>query len=173
MKGTFNFGLDGQFSTYIGWIMPWDTPVTLLGESAEQVAEAQRELARIGIDRLEGAATGKPADWTDEELGHFERVTFADLSQVRHHREATVLDVRRASEYAQAHIDQAVNVPTHEIVNRMGDVPREAEVWVHCAGGYRASIVASFLAAAGIKVVAIDDDFGAAEPAGLPMTSGG
>ena len=60
VHGSFNFGLDGQFSTYLGWLIPWGTPVTLLGESAEQVAEAQRELVRIGIDRPAAAATGGP-----------------------------------------------------------------------------------------------------------------
>ena len=49
--GTLNFGLDGAFATYLGWLIAWGTPVTLLGETAEDVAEAQRELVRIGIDR--------------------------------------------------------------------------------------------------------------------------
>jgi rhodanese-related sulfurtransferase len=40
---------------------------------------------------------------------------------------------------------------------------------VHCAAGYRASIAASLLAAAGRPVVAIDDDFTNAAPAGLPV----
>src|SRR5674476_1459185 len=29
VPGTFNFGLDGQFATYLGWLIPWGTPVTL------------------------------------------------------------------------------------------------------------------------------------------------
>jgi rhodanese-related sulfurtransferase len=32
--------------------MPWGTPLTLIGESAEQVDDAQRMLVRIGIDTL-------------------------------------------------------------------------------------------------------------------------
>ena len=42
VPGTFNFGIDGQLATYLGWLIPWGTPVTLLGESTEQVAQAQR-----------------------------------------------------------------------------------------------------------------------------------
>ena len=49
--GTLNFGIDGNFATYLGWLIPWGTPVTLLGDSAEDVAKAQREMSRIGIDR--------------------------------------------------------------------------------------------------------------------------
>ncbi|HEX5333116.1 MAG TPA: MBL fold metallo-hydrolase [Cellulomonas sp.] len=159
VPGTFNFGLDGQFATYLGWLIPWGTPVTLLGESPSQVAEAQRELVRIGIDAPSAAATGGPRDWTDGPLGHLERATFADLAQVRHHRRVTVLDVRRVSEWRESHIDGAVHVPLHSLLERLGDVPT-GEVWVHCAAGYRASIAASFLIANGHqRVVAVDDTF--------------
>ncbi len=168
VHGSFNFGLDGQFSTYLGWLIPWGTPVTLLGESAEQVAEAQRELVRIGIDRPAAAATGGPRDWTDGEVASFPTATFADLAQVRHHRDVAVLDVRRADEFAEGHIEGAVNVPIHEVPTRTDDVPG-GEVWVHCGGAYRASVAASILAAAGVKVVLVDDPFTNAEPAGLPM----
>ena len=171
VTGTLNLGLDGQFATYLGWLIPWGTPLTLLGETPEQVAEAQRELVRIGIDRVEGAATGGPRDWTDAPLGSFERAVFADLAHVRHHRRVAVLDVRRASEFAASHIEGAVNIPVHEILQRLDDVPR-GEVWVHCGGGYRASIAASVLAARGAHVVAIDDDFGEhAASAGLALTA--
>ena len=95
VRGSLNIGLDGQFSTYLGWLIPWGTPLTLLGESPEQVADAQRELVRIGIDQLQGSATGRPDDWTDGPVDAYERATFADLAQVRHHRPVAVLDVRR------------------------------------------------------------------------------
>ena len=167
--GTLNFGIDGQFATYLGWLIPWGTPVTLLGESAEQVAEAQREMVRIGIDHPAAAATGKPEEWTDEPIGSFERATFADLAQVRHHRPVQVLDVRRGQEFEESHIEGAVNVPIHEILGRLDEVP-SGEVWVHCAGGYRASVVASILAANGHTVVAVDDSFDEhAEESGLPL----
>ncbi|HET8767877.1 MAG TPA: MBL fold metallo-hydrolase [Pedococcus sp.] len=171
VTGTLNFGLDGQFATYLGWLIPWGTSLTLLGDSPEQVAEAQRELVRIGIDRLEGAATGAPEDWTDEELGSFERAVFADLAQVRHHRRVQVLDVRRVNEFDEGHIEGAVNIPLHQLLERLDEVPA-GEVWVHCAGGYRASIAASVLAARSVPVVAVDDSFGEnAAAAGLPMAS--
>ncbi|NYD55814.1 glyoxylase-like metal-dependent hydrolase (beta-lactamase superfamily II)/rhodanese-related sulfurtransferase [Nocardioides marinisabuli] len=166
--GTVNFGLDGGFATYLGWLIEWGTPVTLLGESAEDVAEAQRELVRIGIDRPAAHATGGPKDWTDGDLGSFETGTFADLAQVRHHRPVVVLDVRRVDEHEKAAIDGAVNIPIHEIPRRVDEVP-EGEVWVHCAGGYRASVAASFLAAAGRTLVSIDDTFDNAEKVGLHL----
>ncbi len=168
VPGTFNFGLDGSFATYLGWLIEWGTPLTLLGETEKQVAEAQRELVRIGIDRPEAAATGKPEDWATGELGSFPTATFADLADVRHHRPVVVLDVRREQEFADSRIDGAVNIPIHELPRRVDEVP-DGEVWVHCAAGYRASVAASFIAAAGRTLVAIDDSFDNAATAGLHL----
>ena len=171
VAGSFNFGLDGAFSTYLGWLVEWGTPLVLLGETAEDVAEAQRELVRIGIERPAAATTGSPEDWVDGTAGlaSYPTATFADLAQVRHHRTVTVLDVRRADEYAAGHIEGAVNIAIHEIPHRVAEVP-SGEVWVHCASGYRASVAASFVAAAGHDVVAIDDDFEQVAEVGLPLT---
>jgi len=168
--GTLNFGLDGSFATYLGWLIPWGTPVTLLGETAEQVAQAQREMVRVGIDRPAAAATGGPDHWTDGPLRTLERATFADLAHVRHHRRVVILDVRRNLEWAESHIDGAVHIPLHELLHRAGEIPA-GELWVHCAAGYRASIAASMLLARGHRVIAVDDDYANAAAAGLPPTS--
>jgi hydroxyacylglutathione hydrolase len=168
--GSLNFGLDGAFATYLGWLITWawGTPVTLLGETLEDVAEAQRELVRIGIDRPAAQATGGPEQWTDDKLASFPTGTFADLEQVRRHRPVVVLDVRRAEEYDAARIEGAVNIAIHELPQRVDEVP-DGELWVHCAGGYRASIAASVLDAGGRNVVAVDDSFANAEKVGLHL----
>ena len=170
VPGTLNFGLDGAFVTYLGWLIPWGTPVTLLGDTREQVAQAQRELVRIGIDRPAAAATGGPQQWTAGALDTLQRATFADLAQVRHHRPVGVLDVRRNLEWAQSHIEGAVHVPLHELLDRIDEVPA-GELWVHCGAGYRASIAASILLARGHRVVAVDDDYEQVPTAGLPIIS--
>ncbi len=166
--GTLNFGIDGGFATYLGWLITWGTPVTLLGETPAEVAEAQRELVRIGIDRPAAQASGGPQDWTDKQLASFPTATFADLEEVRHHRDVVILDVRRADEYDSTRIEGAHNIPIHELPDRVAEVPA-GEVWVHCAGGYRASIAASLIDAAGRTPIAIDDSFENAEKVGLQL----
>jgi hydroxyacylglutathione hydrolase len=99
------------------------------------------------------------------------RATFADLAQARHHRPVVILDNRRNLEWAEAHIDGAIHIPLHSLLDRLHEVP-DGEVWVHCRAGYRASIAASILAAADRRVVAVDDDFDNAAPAGLPVVTG-
>lgn len=172
LRGSINVGLGGQFVTYLGWLMPHGTQVTLLGATADDVAAAQRELVRIGIDRPAAMATGTPADWSGAApLGAFRRATFDQLAEALKSGPApVVLDVRRNSERAAAHIAGSVHIPIHEVLARLDEVPA-GPVWVHCAGGYRAGIVASLLAARGHDVVAVDDPFTAAEQAGLTTTS--
>ena len=169
VAGTLSFDLDGSFATYLGWLIPWGTPLTLLGQTAEQVAEAQRELVRIGIDRPAAAATGHPGDWAGgRALRSYPVADFADLESVRRHRPVVILDVRRDQEWDASHISGAVHVPLHQLPARVAEVPA-GEVWVHCEAGYRASVAASFLDAAGRTVVAVDDEYTRAARAGLPI----
>jgi glyoxylase-like metal-dependent hydrolase (beta-lactamase superfamily II)/rhodanese-related sulfurtransferase len=84
LPGSVSFPLDGSFATYLGWTIPWGAPLTLLGSSPGQVAEAQRELARIGFDRLMAAATGTPEDWAvGLPLASLRLASFADLAKAR------------------------------------------------------------------------------------------
>ena len=169
LAGSLNFGLDGSFATYLGWMIPWGTPVTLVGETAAQVAEAQRELVRIGIDRPAAAASGSPQDWSGgEALGTHRRAGFADLAGLTGREHIVVLDVRRQLEWEEGHLAGALHIPLHDLLARLDDVPA-GEVWVHCRSGYRASIAASVLARAGRAVVSVDDDFANAVNAGLDL----
>ncbi|TYK46078.1 MBL fold metallo-hydrolase [Actinomadura decatromicini] len=169
MAGTLNFGQDGSLATYLGWLIPWGTPLTLLGRTSDDVAAAQRELVRIGIDRPAASATGGPEQWAGgEELASHQVASFADLAAVRHHRPVTVLDVRRDAEWDESHVEGAVHVPLHDLPARLDRVP-PGEVWVHCGTGYRASIAASLLAAAGRRVVVVDDEYGSAARTGLAL----
>ncbi|MGA5169244.1 MULTISPECIES: MBL fold metallo-hydrolase [Streptomyces] len=172
VAGSFNFEGDGKLATYLAWLIPWGKPVTLLAETPEQIADAQRELARVGIDRPVAAATGTPGDWIreGERPASFPRARFADLAAARGRGEPmVVLDVRRDSERAPGHVDGSVHIPIHQLRGRLAEIP-PGVVWVHCAGGTRAATAASLLDAAGRDVVAVDDTFDAAEEAGLILT---
>ncbi|MEU2897465.1 rhodanese-like domain-containing protein [Streptomyces sp. NPDC001273] len=174
VAGSFNFEGEGKLATYLAWLIPWGKPVTLLADTPEQIAAAQRELARVGIDRPAAAATGDPAAWVreGERLASFPRARFTDLADVRRRGDTVVvLDVRRDSERAGGFIEGSVHIPIHQLHGRMGEVP-DGVVWVHCAGGMRAAIAASLLDATGRDVVAVDDGFDAAADAGLSLTSG-
>lgn len=173
LAGTVNVEVGDNFATYLGWTLNWGTPVTLVGDTADEVAEAQRQMARIGIDRPAGAADGGLDRWgVGGDIRSYRSATFADLAEARSRDEVQVLDVRRDDEWAEGRIPDAVHIPLHELEARIGEVP-DGEVWVHCASGYRASIGASLLDRAGRTVVAIHDDWpNASEQDVLGVTSG-
>ncbi|WP_338600391.1 MBL fold metallo-hydrolase [Saccharopolyspora sp. SCSIO 74807] len=179
LAGTVSLGLDGPMVTWLGWMIDWGAPITLLGESREQVGEAQRELARIGIDKFAAAAVGTPQHLAvdPDQLRSTPTATFADLAAALDGdagllpAPAVVLDVRTNNEFSAAHVTGAVHIPLYELKDRLDEVPAGA-VWVHCGSGYRATAAASLLEGADRPVVLIDDHFGAAAGAGVPMTDG-
>ena len=167
--GTINIGLDGAMATYLGWLRPWGTPVTLLGDSVEQVAEAQRELVRIGIDKPSAVGVGDPSEWTtDGTLDTVEHRRFTDVATAWPARGFVILDVRRNDERAKSYLADSIHVPIHELPARLDELPDEP-LWVHCATGYRASTAVSLIKRTGRRVALIDDDWDNAEPAGLPI----
>jgi hydroxyacylglutathione hydrolase len=167
VPGTLPFELGDNMTTYLGWLIPWGTPLTLLGQSPAEIAAAQRDLARIGIDQVLAAADGGPDAWSGgQPLSRYLVTDFAGYTQALGHREFTLLDVRSRSEWQGARIATAVHIPLQDLPSRIGEIA-PGEIWVHCQSGYRASVAAGLLDAAGRDVVLIDDDFSTAEAAGL------
>ena len=160
LAGTINVEIGDSFVTYLGWTVRWGTPVTLVGDTAEEVAEAQRQLVRIGIDRPAGAATGGLDIWAaGGSLRSYRSATFAELADELPAGELTVLDVRRRDEWEAGHLDGALHIPLDQLEDRIDEVPGDQPVWVHCASGFRASIAASLVDRAGRQVIAIHDDW--------------
>lgn len=159
LPGSLNFEAGDSMATYLGWLIPWGTPLTLVADSPQVVAEAQRELCRIGIDKIEAAASGPVTSWTaGEGLRSFRMADFAALTVREGNGALVVLDVRRNAEWDSGHIDGAQHIPLHELAGRMGEIG-DGEIWVHCQSGYRAAVAASMLAARGRRVVAVDGQF--------------
>ncbi|HUC58103.1 MAG TPA: MBL fold metallo-hydrolase [Streptosporangiaceae bacterium] len=170
LRGVRHFELSDSMATYLGWLIPWGAPLTLIGPTPESVAAAQRDLVRIGIERIEAAATGKEEDWAcGEPLSGYPIMDFSSYEKARDERQVVLLDVRREAEWRTERIDGAVHIPLHELGDRTGEIPA-GEVWVHCMSGYRASVAASMLDAAGRDVVLINDHFAAARRSGLADT---
>jgi hydroxyacylglutathione hydrolase len=169
LPGSLNFEAGPSLATYLGWLIPWGTQLTLIADSEPDVAQAQRELCRIGIDTVEAAACGPASEWAQgERLQSFRRADFATLSRQAGNGAVNVLDVRLRNEWRREHLKGALHIPLHQLPDRIGEVG-PGEIWVHCQGGYRAAVAASLLAARGRPVVAIDDPFSAARAASLAI----
>ena len=146
----------------------------MIGDSMQEVAEAQRELVRIGIDRLEGAATGGRAELAGEQgLASYPVADFKALAEVlAGDHPPLVLDVRRHDERAEGWIAGSVHVPLQDLVDHLKHLPH-GPIWTHCASGFRASIAASIISRGGKHAVHIDDEWDRAAGAGLAMNGTG
>ncbi|AXJ09517.1 rhodanese-like domain-containing protein [Arthrobacter sp. PM3] len=169
LKGSvsFEYGRGSNFTTYLGWVLPWGESLTLVG-SREDLGNAIRDLSRIGIESPDAAVGTEPHALAPEAaLASYPRVGWDGVLTGRAGGDI-VLDVRRADEFAASRVAGAVNMPLHELLLRLDDLPA-GKLWVHCTSGYRAGVAASLLQRAGRDVVHIDARFADAGPAGIAV----
>ena len=157
LAGTINFGVSGSFATYLGWLFPYEKELVLISDKAKDITVAQRELVRIGIDRPSASFVGAMDDFA--EVLDAEVVQFKDVPEVLTNSEIVVLDVRRNSERQASHVQGSKHIPLHELAGRLVELPTEKIYWVHCGGAYRASIAASIMQNAGLKIVLINEPY--------------
>ena len=148
-------GLDGSFAPWVGALVTNLRQPILLIAPVGREAEAATRLARVGYDNTIGYLEGGVAAWAeaDFETDHIRQIKSTDFLALPP-ATATIVDVRKASEYNTAHLPYASNLPLHRITNWASAVSildRSARpVYLHCAGGYRSVIAASILKARGI-----------------------
>ena len=172
LQGTvsFEYGDGSSFTTFLGWVLPWMEQLTLVG-SHEDVENAIRDLSRIGIDSPDAALGTDPAQLApNAPVTSYPQLGWEEMHETRPADEK-VLDVRRVDEYTASHLPGAVNIPLHELLGRLGQVPA-GRLWVHCGSGYRAGIAASLLERAGHDVVHINAMFDDAEASGVSLVHG-
>jgi rhodanese-related sulfurtransferase len=86
---------------------------------------------------------------------------------------AFVLDVRTPDEYAEGHIEGAVNIPLRTITANMDQIPTDVTVIVHCKSGFRAALAMPVLGVLGFdNAKAFTGSYAAWVEAGEPVVTG-
>ncbi len=172
LAGSYGMELGKDFSSYLGWVLPWGVSVTLVGDTEAEVAKAQRDLMRIGIDRVNGGAVGGVE--VIEAAGALASYRVSDFAGLADELQAgghpVMLDVRHDHEWNAGHLRGSIHVPFQDIEARVEEIPEGAEIWVYCKSGHRASIAASFIEHSGRTPVLIDDMWDNAAAAGTVVT---
>jgi hydroxyacylglutathione hydrolase len=177
IPGTINIPFNNAFTTWAGWLVPYDRDVYLLSAKADgrQAEGALRDLAMIGLDRIAGSFGAEALGaWTHTGRGltTVARITARELADRMRRGAAAVVDVRTRAEWEAGHIPGVPNIPASEIVARIGELPEARPLVVHCQGGTRSTIAASLLDAQGLTdVMDFPGGFTDWEREGLPVTA--
>ena len=153
--------LDRTFPTVAGSYVEADIPIYLI-IAGDQVEEAVRNLIRIGLDRIEGYATPETlAKYAEQggKLASTEMIDFEELERRRMQKDAQVLDVRGLSEFQAGHVPGALHIAHTRLFDRLGEVPADKELLVHCGSGMRASGAVSLLERTRHQVTHVNDRF--------------
>jgi len=66
---------------------------------------------------------------------------------------AVILDVRTQQEYASGHTKGAVNIPLHELKQKMNKLPKKKTIITCCASGVRSATAKNILLSNGFTAV--------------------
>ena len=159
VAGTLNLPLNRAFIEWAGWLLPYDRDLYLIvddSHGSDDLEEAVRDLALIGLDRVRGYFnTGADALWDEhaDVLETLREVTPADLADDIAVGTAAVIDVRSPEEWQAGHIPEVPNIPLGQLAERADEIPPGVPVVLHCQSGNRSAIAASLLRARGLKEV--------------------
>ena len=154
VPGSIFIGLEGRFAEWAGSLLPFDKPMMLVTEPGQEKETIVR-LARVGFSKVMGYLKGGYEAWqkSGEETDMIIDVEADELAMdIPFDDNLLVLDVRKQAEYADGHVKDALNMPLENLIDplNMSAIEEEHNVYVHCAGGYRSVIAASFLKRQGI-----------------------
>lgn len=159
LVGTVNIPLSRSFSTYAGSLVPYDADFYLLVDDARAGAAAQaaRDLAMIGLDRIAGVFGADALDAAAKSGRTLAVMPQLDV-KTAHERatrgELALLDVRGRSEWIEERSPATPNIPYGELAERLAELPGGRPIAVMCQSGSRSAIAASLLRSLGVADVA-------------------
>ncbi|MGH9728707.1 MAG: MBL fold metallo-hydrolase [Candidatus Acidiferrales bacterium] len=155
LAGSINIGLGGQYATWAGTVLDRKHPIVIIADPGRENESAVR-LGRIGFDHVAGYLQNglQSLESRPELVARTERLSAEFAADVLSSNEPPLaVDVREPGERAQKYIAGSVSVPLNHLAENLGKLPKDRELLVYCAGGYRSSIAASLLQRGGFERV--------------------
>jgi len=177
VPGSVSIPAGSSFGTWLGWVVDHDRPAILVLERSDDADDLRRQAFRIGHESILGHLRGGFPTWVEaglpiESAG---RLTVDDLAEsIGSDDGPFVLDVRQAREYEHGHVPGARHIAAGNLPDELARLPRDRPIAVMCASGYRSSVAASLLDAAGFEHVSwVADGVSAWRAAGYAVDAGG
>jgi glyoxylase-like metal-dependent hydrolase (beta-lactamase superfamily II)/rhodanese-related sulfurtransferase len=150
LRGAINVPVDGRMAETVGMVVGPDTEIVLMAPDGEE-QEAAIRLVRIGFDH----AVGYVADVEgflmsrQDDVVQASRLTPYRFDELSRDHDLQIVDIRNEGELAEGRIPGSVHIPLAELSRRHGELDPDRPTVVYCAGGWRSSVGASLLRAAG------------------------
>ena len=113
------------------------------------VAASLSDLALIGYDRVLGALPAIDLEsFAPRPVRSIPSIQASELTPLA--GDATVVDVRSASEWTEGHIPGAVHVPLAQLTSHLSELRGRQPIVTYCRSGARSAVAASVLRADGI-----------------------
>lgn len=171
IPGSINIGGGNSLSTWASWVLPYETPILLVGDAATDYEQARRSLIRVGLDDITGNLQGGVIAWIEAGMdqAHLPQVSVEELHGKK---DPYVIDVRGDGEWNGGHISGAKHIMAGDVDKRMAEIDQGREVYVICGSGYRSSVVSSLLKKSGFpSVFNVVGGMTAWNKRGLPVTN--
>ena len=151
IPNSINIGIDGSFAPWVGALIPGVNHPLLIITDEGREEEVVTRLARVGFDNTMGYLKGGLKAWlqSGREIDRIESIPAKEFSRRSKIQKLTTIDVRKAGEFEAEHVKDAVNLPLDFLNSRLAEIPKEGEIYLYCAGGYRSMIAVSILRSRG------------------------
>lgn len=170
---SINIGIEGDFAPWVGALIADVRQPIILVTEIDQEEEAVTRLSRVGFDNILGHLEGGFEAWKNagKEIDSIHRITAEAFAKEIKIGESKIVDVRKESEYAAEHIEEAYSKPLAYINDWIKDINPQEAFYIHCAGGYRSMIAASILQARGFRnFTEVEGGFNAIAKTTVPKT---
>jgi hydroxyacylglutathione hydrolase len=169
-----NIGLNGDFAPWVGaLIVDVKHPLLLVTDEGKE-EETVTRLSRVGFDNVLGHLKGGFTAWLEagKEADVVDRITAEQFAGEVEIPKDKVIDIRKETEYAAEHVEEAYNKPLDYINEWIKDINPKEHFYIHCASGYRSMVAASILQARGYRnFTEIAGGFKAISDTSLPKTN--
>lgn len=169
-----NIGLNGDFAPWVGaLIVDVKQPILIVAEPGTEEQVLIR-LSRVGFDNVIGYLDGGFPAWqaAGKDIDQVDRITAEAFADKVKPGTDLVLDLRRASEYAAEHLEEALSRPLAYLNDWIKDISPDKHLYIHCAGGYRSMIAASILQSRGYRnFTEVEGGYQAISKTSLPRTN--
>jgi hydroxyacylglutathione hydrolase len=150
-----------KFADFAGSYLAPEDEIVIIVKDDDATDEYVRQLVRMGFDKVVGFLPASVVEAAPAAMKVATRaVKFSEVpALLGNGTRRSLLDVRKATEFAAGHLRDARNIAHTRLRPRLDEVSADFPLLVHCASGLRAAGACAFLSRAGRENICIADKF--------------